>query len=56
METCATKYRAAAGALFVIPWALGYMMVPGIAYLVRTWKLLQVAYAIPTLFTVVFFV
>lgn len=56
METCATKYRAAAGTLFVIPWALGYMAVPGIAYLARTWKVLQLAYAIPTLLATVFFV
>lgn len=56
METCATKYRAAAGTLFVIPWALGYMAVPGIAYLVRTWKLLQVAYSIPALFAILYFV
>ena len=56
METCATKYRAAVGTLIVIPWALGYMAVPGIAYVVRTWKVLQLCYAIPTLLTILFFV
>ena len=56
MENSATKYRAAAGALSSVPWGFGYMMVPGIAYLVRKWKLLQVAYAIPTLFAVINFV
>ncbi|KAG7153823.1 Organic cation transporter protein-like 14 [Homarus americanus] len=40
METCATKYRAAVGCLVGIPWAIGYMITPGIAYLVRPWRLL----------------
>ncbi|KAG0724670.1 Solute carrier family 22 member 11 [Chionoecetes opilio] len=56
METCATKYRAAAGTLFGIPRSLGYMAVPGLAYLVRTWRLLQVAYAIPSLLGIFLFV
>ncbi|KAG0715796.1 Organic cation transporter protein [Chionoecetes opilio] len=55
METCATKYRAAAGTLFEIPKALGYMAVPGLAYLVRTWRLLQVAYAFPSFLGILFF-
>lgn len=55
METCAKRYRAAAGTLFVVPWALGYMAIPGIAYLVRKWYLLQIAYSIPTLITLIYF-
>ncbi|XP_050727693.1 organic cation transporter protein-like isoform X2 [Eriocheir sinensis] len=56
METTATRYRAAVGTLFVIPWALGYMLVPGIAYLLPTWKIMQTAYSIPALWGIVYFV
>ncbi|KAK8743395.1 hypothetical protein OTU49_001421, partial [Cherax quadricarinatus] len=55
METCASKYRAGAGTLIVIPWAVGYMVVPGIAYVIRPWKLLQVAYTVPALYTIIYF-
>ncbi|XP_071525292.1 organic cation transporter protein-like [Panulirus ornatus] len=55
METCAVKYRAAVGTLLVLPWALGYMLVPGIAYLVRQWKWLQFTYSIPGLSAIVYF-
>nr|XP_045609876.1 solute carrier family 22 member 3-like [Procambarus clarkii] len=49
METCAIRERSKIGTLFVVPWALGYMLVPGIAYLVRTWKWLQAAITLPGL-------
>ncbi|XP_071526251.1 organic cation transporter protein-like isoform X2 [Panulirus ornatus] len=55
METCAAKYRAAVGTLIVIPWSLGYMVVPLIAYLVRPWKFLQIAYSIPGLSAIIYF-
>lgn len=56
MEVTATKYRTAVGTLFVIPWALGYMLMPGIAYLVRKWKLLQLTYSLATLLGIVYLV
>ncbi|KAK3892126.1 hypothetical protein Pcinc_004093 [Petrolisthes cinctipes] len=55
MESCAARYRAGVGAMFVIPWALGYMVAPGIAYLIRTWQLLHAVYALPTLYCIIFF-
>ncbi|XP_068242977.1 solute carrier family 22 member 7-like [Palaemon carinicauda] len=55
MEISPLKRRSFVGALFTIPWSLGYMLLPGIAYGIRTWKLLQVALTIPGLYTLVFF-
>ncbi|KAG7160346.1 Organic cation transporter protein-like 1 [Homarus americanus] len=49
METCSTKERSMVGTLFVVPWALGYMVVPGIAYLVRRWRELQAVVTVPAL-------
>ncbi|XP_063859219.1 organic cation transporter protein-like [Scylla paramamosain] len=49
METCGRKERSSIGVLFVIPWSLGYMIVPGIAYLIRPWKWLLVALSLPSL-------
>ncbi|KAG7153824.1 Organic cation transporter protein-like 15, partial [Homarus americanus] len=55
MEMCAIKYRAAVGCLVAIPWAIGYMITPGIAYLVRPWRWLQFAYALPSLYCIIYF-
>ncbi|KAK4286870.1 hypothetical protein Pmani_040042 [Petrolisthes manimaculis] len=52
MESCAIKYRSLVGSLSVIPWALGYMTIPGIAYLVRTWRLLTVCLTLPALVSI----
>ncbi|KAK4311492.1 hypothetical protein Pmani_017041 [Petrolisthes manimaculis] len=57
METSATRHRAAMGTLFVIPWALGYMLVPGIAYILKeNWRWLQLAYSLPTTLFIVYFI
>ncbi|XP_042890135.1 organic cation transporter protein-like [Penaeus japonicus] len=55
MEACSAKQRDYVGPLFVLPWALGYMVVPGIAYLIRDWKPLQAALTTPALLLVVFY-
>ncbi|MPC09539.1 Organic cation transporter protein [Portunus trituberculatus] len=55
METSGRRERTRTSALFVIPWALGYMLLPGIAYLVRPWKWLQVAVSLPTLLLVLYY-
>ncbi|KAK3886249.1 hypothetical protein Pcinc_009603 [Petrolisthes cinctipes] len=45
------------GTLFVIPWALGYILVPGIAYILKgNWRWLQLAYSLPTTLFIVYFV
>nr|XP_045613682.1 organic cation transporter protein-like [Procambarus clarkii] len=55
METCASKYRAASGTLVVVPWALGYMVAPGIAYFIRPWRLLQVTYSAMGFYLIIYF-
>ncbi|XP_063612639.1 organic cation transporter protein-like [Penaeus indicus] len=55
MELCSSRHRSTVSVMFVVPWALGYMALPGIAYLVRTWYWLQVALTVPALYTVSYF-
>ncbi|XP_064083196.1 organic cation transporter protein-like isoform X2 [Macrobrachium nipponense] len=55
MEISPLHRRSQLGALFCVPWALGYMVTPGIAYCVRTWKLLQAALTLPSLWTLIYF-
>ncbi|XP_068202333.1 solute carrier family 22 member 7-like [Palaemon carinicauda] len=47
MELSTPSQRSSVGSMYVIPWALGYMVVPGIAYLIREWRWLQAAYTLP---------
>ncbi|XP_071526276.1 solute carrier family 22 member 13-like [Panulirus ornatus] len=49
MEICSAKERSKFGTLFMLPWALGYMALPGIAYLVKRWRWLQATLSLPTL-------
>ncbi|KAK8395998.1 hypothetical protein O3P69_005227 [Scylla paramamosain] len=46
MEICDESQRNYIGALYLLPWALGCMLVPGLAYLVRPWRWQQVAYSL----------
>ncbi|XP_041475653.1 organic cation transporter protein-like [Lytechinus variegatus] len=47
--------RNISGLFFSIPYAMGYMMLAGIAYLIRDWRLLQIALITPLfLFFIVF--
>ncbi|XP_037786103.1 organic cation transporter protein-like [Penaeus monodon] len=55
MEVSAPRQRSSVGSLFAIPWALGYMATPGIAYLVRTWPWLQAAFTLPMTLLLVYF-
>ncbi|XP_063859590.1 organic cation transporter protein-like [Scylla paramamosain] len=55
METSGRRERTMVSALFVVPWALGYMILPGVAYLVRPWKWLQAATSLPTLPLVLYY-
>ncbi|XP_066986623.1 organic cation transporter protein-like isoform X1 [Macrobrachium rosenbergii] len=50
MEICSPSQRSSIGSVGGIPWSVGYMIVPGIAYLIRPWRWLQVAYTFPTIF------
>ncbi|XP_068223639.1 organic cation transporter protein-like [Palaemon carinicauda] len=50
MEMCSPSQRSSIGSVGGIPWSVGYMIVPGIAYLIRPWRWLQVAYTFPTIF------
>ncbi|XP_042222762.1 steroid transmembrane transporter SLC22A24-like [Homarus americanus] len=54
LEICSPKYRSHVGSLYSIPWALGYMMLPGLAYLVRDWQMLQIALTIPNVFSIIY--
>ncbi|XP_037087275.1 organic cation transporter protein-like [Pollicipes pollicipes] len=47
VEATGPKLRATAGILFVIPYNLGLMALPGVAYLVRDWRYLQLAISLP---------
>ncbi|XP_050726666.1 organic cation transporter protein-like isoform X5 [Eriocheir sinensis] len=55
METCGTKERTKIGTLTGLSWAIGYAGVPGIAYLIRTWKWLQAALSLPALMLISFY-
>lgn len=54
MEVCAPSQRNYVGALYMLPWSVGCMLVAGIAYLVRPWRWLQVTYAALCLVSVAF--
>ncbi|XP_071529914.1 organic cation transporter protein-like [Panulirus ornatus] len=53
LEISSPKQRSAIGGLSGIPWGLGYMVLPGVAYFIREWQWLQAAFTFPTL---IFFV
>ncbi|XP_072172064.1 organic cation transporter protein-like [Diadema setosum] len=45
--------RGAVGMAFAVPFALGYMLLAAIAYFIRSWRTLQLAVNIPTVFIIV---
>ncbi|XP_064078920.1 organic cation transporter protein-like [Macrobrachium nipponense] len=51
IEMCTSSQRSSVGTTGTLPWSLGFMLVPGIACLVKPWRWLQVAYTLPLLFT-----
>lgn len=48
IEILAPSWRGLAGNLFCLPFALGYMVLPGVAYLIRDWKILQLVLSAPS--------
>lgn len=55
LELSGKSQRSMLGVLFCVPWALGYMALPGVAYLVREWRFLQLALTVPAFLTIVDF-
>ncbi|XP_069939366.1 organic cation transporter protein [Cherax quadricarinatus] len=49
MEISSTQSRSRLGSLFAVPWSIGYMVIAGVAYLVRSWQWLQVTITLPAL-------
>ena len=47
LEICSPRQRSFVGSYSGIPWAVGYMVVPAIAYLVQPWRWMQVALTVP---------
>ncbi|XP_045118822.1 solute carrier family 22 member 6-like [Portunus trituberculatus] len=47
MEWTTTSTRSSFGSMTVTGWAVGCMLVPGIAYLIRPWRYLQAAFVLP---------
>jgi OCT family organic cation transporter-like MFS transporter 4/5 len=45
VEAIGSKRRGLAGSLYSIPYSLGYMVLPIIAYFVRDWRTLQLTCA-----------
>ncbi|XP_068237405.1 organic cation transporter-like protein [Palaemon carinicauda] len=55
MELCSVRQRTHLGGLFLIPWALGYMVLPGICLLVQKWRKLQIALTVPSFFLLIYY-
>lgn len=49
MEHSDIKYRALLGILEQIPFAIGYMILPMLAYFIRDWSMLQLSFGIISL-------
>ncbi|KAG7155472.1 Organic cation transporter protein-like 16, partial [Homarus americanus] len=47
MEVSSSSTRSTFGGLFLMMWAAGYFVLPGVAYLVRDWQWLQAALNLP---------
>ncbi|KAA0188903.1 hypothetical protein HAZT_HAZT006270 [Hyalella azteca] len=47
VETCSVRHRGTIGILFSVPFALGVILLPGFAYLIRDWRHLYLAISLP---------
>ncbi|XP_076034221.1 solute carrier family 22 member 3-like [Oratosquilla oratoria] len=55
LELSSKSQRSYVGPLSGLAWSIGQMLLPGVAYLVREWKYLQLALTAPYLYTLVYF-
>ncbi|XP_068221444.1 solute carrier family 22 member 3-like [Palaemon carinicauda] len=49
VEACTAKQRSIVGILFSVPFAIGYMLLPALAYHVREWRHLHLAISLPVI-------
>lgn len=49
MELVGGKWRTISGVSFLFPVPLGYITVAGIAYVVRDWRIMQLAVTLPAI-------
>lgn len=47
VEVCTSRQRSIVGILFSVPFAIGYMLLPGVAYYLREWRQLHLAISLP---------
>jgi hypothetical protein len=48
IEVLGPDWRGLAGNLFCLPFAFGYMFLPGVAYYIREWRYLQLVLCAPS--------
>ena len=49
------NYRLVAGIVIEIFWAIGFLVLIGLAYFIRWWSYLQLAITIPSLFFIAYY-
>ncbi|CAL4144108.1 unnamed protein product, partial [Meganyctiphanes norvegica] len=49
VESCTERQRSIVGIMFCLPFAIGYMLLPGVAYLLRDWRDLHLAISVPVM-------
>ncbi|CAG7828115.1 unnamed protein product [Allacma fusca] len=49
IESMGMDWRGLAGNLFCLPFAVGYMALPAVAYFIRSWRPLQLALSVPAI-------
>ncbi|XP_045131418.1 LOW QUALITY PROTEIN: organic cation transporter protein-like [Portunus trituberculatus] len=49
VEASSMRHRGLVGIMFSVPFALGNMLLPGVAYLVRDWRHLHLAISVPVI-------
>ncbi|XP_076034524.1 solute carrier family 22 member 3-like [Oratosquilla oratoria] len=55
MELCSNAQRAYISSFGGIPWSIGCMLIPAIAYSIREWQYLQLIFVAPFLYTISFY-